>query len=606
MNLAVFDLSGIQDFIFQTNKLKEIAGASYLVSRALFENVPALLEEKPDGWKHHKVGDFRSFNNNLHGRTVYIGGGNAMVLFQDSESLSRFTFELKKKVFEQTGGALRLNVGSVEIVSGNSLSYYYEKLFGNLALDKQRAAPTLTARGFSLNELDNDSLEPVLYFPGNSKDAKSRVYTTKPRKASRGQYLKLSEYETERLISEEKISHPEGYSNYLTEQFKDRVYKTELHQFFNEDDEYTDPNIYGKRFIAVVHIDGNSMGKTMLRYIKSLVKSKNLYHEVYHDLVKLCDLSKYITKIYSEALQQMVTYIYGEAGDKKELSFRPIIADGDDITFICRSEVAFKCYQSFLSALHSYKGEVPEGMPRPKELSVGAGVAFANYNYPFSSAYNIAEELCKNAKAQAIVRERNGIIDYEDCAEAAVEQANDASDNHPISSIDFHVCYGELISDIDDYRSRFYLKPEYQLSWRPYHSSIKTDDDEFSFDHFIDKRLVKLHDAIDNDWIARSKLKELYSAYNNNYQNTVLYGKYISGRDLAIQKSKQTNNQEQTEFITDLADVFVDKDGVVPSSSGNDGNRKVIYAKYFDALEVLDITSKASLSTEQKESPDAD
>ena len=38
--LAIFDLSGIQKFIFATNKMKEIIGGSTVVHNALFEELP--------------------------------------------------------------------------------------------------------------------------------------------------------------------------------------------------------------------------------------------------------------------------------------------------------------------------------------------------------------------------------------------------------------------------------------------------------------------------------------------------------------------------------------------------------------------------------------
>ena len=78
--LVMYDLSGIQDFIFSTNRVKEIVGASCVVSNALFGNVPRILGEDRDDWRAYDATDYRSIDNDK-GRTVYIGGGNALVLF---------------------------------------------------------------------------------------------------------------------------------------------------------------------------------------------------------------------------------------------------------------------------------------------------------------------------------------------------------------------------------------------------------------------------------------------------------------------------------------------------------------------------------------------
>lgn len=67
------DLSGIQDFIFQTNRLKVIVGASYLVSGSLFGYVPSLAGESPDAWKTRYLRDFANLIG-MSGKAADGGG----------------------------------------------------------------------------------------------------------------------------------------------------------------------------------------------------------------------------------------------------------------------------------------------------------------------------------------------------------------------------------------------------------------------------------------------------------------------------------------------------------------------------------------------------
>ena len=97
MILALYDLSGIQKFIFSTNKVKEIIGASIVVNKALFENIPEMLGEDTDDWKK---GEF-TFGDGDTQKIVYIGGGNALLMFDGFETEKAFSDKLSERVFFQ-------------------------------------------------------------------------------------------------------------------------------------------------------------------------------------------------------------------------------------------------------------------------------------------------------------------------------------------------------------------------------------------------------------------------------------------------------------------------------------------------------------------------
>ena len=86
--MAVYDITGIQDYIFSSNKMKENIGASFIVQQALEKYLPdSIRAEDPNAlvdWKNTKKFEMPD-NESLNIEVVYIGGGNAMVAFKNKD-----------------------------------------------------------------------------------------------------------------------------------------------------------------------------------------------------------------------------------------------------------------------------------------------------------------------------------------------------------------------------------------------------------------------------------------------------------------------------------------------------------------------------------------
>lgn len=86
--LAVYDITGIQEYIFATRWMKENAGASLIVTRMLTVVLPESVHEVTNEkavikWKDAK--DFRlEKDTELLAEIIYIGGGNAVVAYRNS------------------------------------------------------------------------------------------------------------------------------------------------------------------------------------------------------------------------------------------------------------------------------------------------------------------------------------------------------------------------------------------------------------------------------------------------------------------------------------------------------------------------------------------
>ncbi|WP_148888192.1 hypothetical protein [Streptococcus cristatus] len=165
--IAIYDISGIQSFIFSTNKLREMVGGSKIVHKILFELLPKKLGYENDNWENE---DFsKEIPQGRSGNVIYIGGGNALVLYENEESYKSVTIELQKEVFELSGGGIRLCHAKIKIDHLDKKGSFVEKiqkpLMQALTTYKQNTAPIQTARGFAFGAQDNETKEPIVLVP---------------------------------------------------------------------------------------------------------------------------------------------------------------------------------------------------------------------------------------------------------------------------------------------------------------------------------------------------------------------------------------------------------------------------------------------------------
>ena len=90
--IGMYDVRGIQDYIFKTNYAKEIVGASHLVDSIILdglrEYVAALNPDEQPGymldWKNDDASAFLN-NQEIRMQVVFIGGGYSYVVFRKIE-----------------------------------------------------------------------------------------------------------------------------------------------------------------------------------------------------------------------------------------------------------------------------------------------------------------------------------------------------------------------------------------------------------------------------------------------------------------------------------------------------------------------------------------
>ncbi|MCL2047056.1 MAG: hypothetical protein FWG88_11830 [Oscillospiraceae bacterium] len=462
MILTIYDMSGIQSYIFATNKMREMIGASVIVNQALFTNIPHLFDETEDAWTKKPF----TFNAGDKHKIVYIGGGNALVVYDSSDTEEKYTRELQKMIFNQAGGAIRLCSASIEYDDSLSLADNQKKLMEILDYNKRKTPNANTVGGFSINAHDNTSFEPILLF--------------EDKYAPRSKYLKL----------ELEANIVKGNVPYFRSIEIDGIEYVRNFESFRQKEQ--------KNYLAVIHLDGNTMGMRIRRFVQNLPGE-----DKFADMTSLGRLSAEINTAYQDTMRTTIEKVY--QGRIKEVPFRPVILDGDDVTVVCAAQDAFLFISIFMQTLNEHKLLSLEEAGISANLTAGAGIAIVKHGFPFYTAYEIAEELCKSAKSKTLK------LGYE-------------GDNSR-SSVDFHICYGGVTDSIEAFRERNYVFENYTLPRRPYIFNGKDEHKLFDFDKGFEATKNSIVGAI-----ATNKLKGLRQAYGEGEMAAGIYGDYIKSR----------------------------------------------------------------------------
>ncbi len=145
-------------------------------------------------------------------------------------------------------------------------------------------------------------------------------------------------------------------------------------------EDFTDFDEWPEGPIAVVHADGSGIGKRLLQ-LKT------------HDEQKR--FSQAMKEAGAAATAAAVATLATESG---QLLARPVVAAGDDLTYLLPAKDARNFCRAWLETFERETRQRADALKG--ELYGGAGIIFVQKGYPFSRAYELAEQLCKTAKDQ--------------------------------------------------------------------------------------------------------------------------------------------------------------------------------------------------------------
>ncbi|MBK6699604.1 MAG: hypothetical protein IPG55_06820 [Saprospiraceae bacterium] len=463
----IIDTVSIQQYIFSSNRLKENIGASYIVEKKLFdfESIDEIKKE------NYEIG--------------YIGGGNSMLFFRTRDLRSTFKKVYNRYVLSHFPG-IRIAYGEIDNFEFNESKFKESrnKLIQNLIL--QKSSNHLECVPFKMGIVDdcpssNEGIEEII-------DGK----------------------EVSKQTALKRIAGDDSDAK-INEVFKSKIGK---YKFTNELSKLGQP--VEKGYIAIVHADGNGIGKEFM-------SCKTL-----DDLRKL---SSQVEGISTGIMNEMIDYIVEllptlENDDRfniKEncLPFRQIVAGGDDITFVCEGKLGIHFAYKLLHLM-----KYPNNGQKP--VSACAGIAIVHSKFPFYKAYQLAEELCSLAKKES--REK---MNDNDCRLA------------------FLVSSGNLAGDLDAILENNFMGSNRNLFGGSYSLGL-----ENSFSEFVNG----IRYFQNNELFPKNKAMQLREALKSNSSTQNYFLTELTARKLKLpypySDENGNNNLFNSENKTTLFDML--------------------------------------------------
>lgn len=448
--LTLVDTAGIQEFVFGSNRLRENTGGSYLVQRALGERLRGVCREATHdrlAWPEPDAEPAAAAlpdDPEIDAELIFEGGGNAAILFRSRDLAVRVVRAWSRGVLLQSPG-LRVAVAHADCGPG-ALKQAWLRCRRRLAEAKDAGGPAPPLEGVSLTRACRSTgLASAGWLAPKQED---RDIASPRGRAARC----LSPVAALRLAASGDAS------GRLRGQFPE----VDQRGFAFTDDVERLGQKDGEQSLAVVHADGNGLGRRLAALIDRAADDDALVHGVRAfasgvrsaSRAALRETLAWLMDRYPQLTARHPGFRTCRDGDAFVLPLRPIVFGGDDVTFVCHGRLGLGLAARYLEGFAAR--QLQDGPP----LSACAGVAVVHTRAPFSRAYELADALCSSAKRRS--RDRDGT-----------------------SWLDAHVALDSLGEPLEPMRRRRYTRAEARLDWRPWQVA-PTGGDGASWSAFVE------------------------------------------------------------------------------------------------------------------------
>lgn len=340
-------IQGIQNFIFKTNELKHIVGASELVEKICTDAFEEFLG---------KTGE-EGF--------IVKAAGNIKFVFNDKEDCEKAFRLFPRKVLNMAPGiTISQTVVAFDSDNQEEFKIAIDKAEQQLKSQRNNPAPSITLGLMGMKRANNTGL-PI----GHILKEKNKT-----------------EYFDDATWA--KLQYNNVFN--LCQKSFGLQYVPKESIAFNISD------ITGKNdWIAVIHADGNSLGKVVQKVGRNKEKFSEFSYRLNEATIEAANIA------YS-AVSEII-------GTKGLIPIRPVVLGGDDMTVIIRGDLALLYTKTFLQAFELKTNEKLGHILREEEvfannedkLTACGGIAFTKSSYPFYYGYELAEQLCNQAKKDA-------------------------------------------------------------------------------------------------------------------------------------------------------------------------------------------------------------
>lgn len=554
--LLMIDTADIQDYVFGSNNLQQNVGASELVTQAtrkwIFETLSDLKlahngKETKD-WLDYAILDKDKVAHELDVEVIYAGGGNAALLFAKEEDCRKFVRQWTRKIFAE---ARRLQpvIHSTPIDwATDLLKSKIEKVHQELLRGQVNLTPPALLLGLGVT-----AACVFTGLPATKVESNQLISTVVKHKLK-------AKNEAEDRLHQVLLKNPK-----LGGRLHEKKIELEFVQNFDD---------FGARdefsYIAVIHIDGNRMGERREKYLDSFKFNNASQND--ECVIALRRFSQRIHETSAEALQrtviQLLKYSHRDPEDDDKLKFgpkkhkqviapqnqdrveclpfRPIVFGGDDVTFVCDGRLGLSLAAIYLQELAQLK--LADGNP----AFARAGVAIMKSHFPFSRAYELADELCASAKKR--IEELKHEYDLEDAL-----------------AMDWHFSTTGIVSGLTPIRRREYYSPQNgELYIRPLAVTVGGDN----------------KNALATEWRTWSIFKEMVHYFRDGKEWKNRRNKVKALRE-ALRNGPEAVKLFLLNYAKDTKEAGLYTNEKIPplaETTGWSENRCV----YFDAIEIMD------------------
>ena len=526
--LAQYTIRSKQAYIFRTNRLAEITGASAIIASAfkiIFECAKSLglsyVRAEAD-----KVFSLReTIDSFSSGKTdmveLFIGGGNDTILFRDKDVFIRVNRSYTRKILEEYPGMIPMCVGVGIDPSCNNYRADYDRLMAEAEREKNRMIPGRIQNALPFAMMDRTTNQPY-----------SHVWT--------------QDKEEWRRTDEAVAKLIAGKQDDKTT-MDNRI----LDMLVTEHGE--------ESLLAIVHADGNNMGTKIQSKLGSKENGENCTYD--HCVNIMRRFTKEINDVFTVEGKKAVGQCLKEIRDLpqnrglKDSAFnvRWVVNDGDDATFICNARFAKALAEAYLKAVSGY-GSVTDPDER---YSSCAGICIFHSHYPVARAYELAEQACDLAKKTVhdSIEEPNG--PYEECW------------------LDFHYIHSGVGGDLEEIRELHNTKNIMARPWfvaGPEREGVQPVS-----------QLDELAETLKKFDISRANIKTFGAAFEEDEAIAKVEWERTCYNAPVLKKTEKNSDGKETEVKDTLDDAVR---ALIPETGGTVPR---YYKVLYDLSEVYDL-----------------
>jgi len=637
----------IKDFIFSTNKLKLIRGASYLLDYMNQVEVPRILKKYGLEYNSkelvdeiYNISDDKKFlekvdekiDEAIDKRILYIGAGNAKFLVEDKDKAEKICKEIKE-VYKALAPSAKVVAEYYEMKENEEIWTAIDELAQKTAEKKSEGFPMLNIDLPFAVKCDLSGTEPAVVSWKNIKDdlenieihrsgypwekddkkviVKEKLEFKDDTKKQKDNTVKA----IENVIKEGKLNISEESAvkiKYSNKMIKDDVNEIGFYSIIKKALNYDihlnteiDDYSVGDSFIGFVYSDGDGLGD-FLKNVKKVYTTEEEYLKFMRKLSVILDRNtKYVLKEVIKEMYEKGKFVkkkpilkdgktkYEIINEKEEEVKKSIIGEflivgGDDVCAVFPADLAIEISYEFQKEFEKKMNEFTKIENEKNEKK-----------NPENITSSCGVVIAKNKTPMFQLFEQG--LKLQKSAKAKRYQENKNREGKVRTGyIDFQVIGNEGNVNIKEYRKKWYdkfdkedeNKRKLHVSRRPY--SIRGLEKEEYKD--VSESIDKLIDQV----------KELKT---KNFPNTKIRYIYDLKKDDTktdnekIMESINILSKMSTEEINVLNELWGIKDKMNLSFENENKNEKFkeFFDNIFDVLEIYDFIQKDKSSSEKEE-----